>query len=449
MSMRRLLLPLLAALTCLVPALAGAEDARAAAKAPCIAGASGPTCHFWTAKTVFVADGDTIRVVLDGDRSRKVRTIRFTGINAMELSVYSSYPDRRRGSCMGLEATALAERYIKRSRGVVRLSAQNPASSTGGRLRRTVEVRVGGQWRDLGRILMEEGYALWLPNGTEWAHNREYSELAQAAAAARKNLYNPAACAGAPSPEAQLAVDVNWDADGNDEKNLNGEWVDIRNLGTTDVPLAGWWVRDSWLRFGAPKIPGFPFPSYAVVPAGGSVRLHVGCGENSPATPGRLFWCQKEVVFENVIGKGDVGDGAYLFDPRGNLRASMIYPCAGSCASALSGKVRVTVHPTTPESISVWNVSGEQVDLAGHVLKLHLSGKANQFIWGYPFGAGSVLAPGEALTVHPDGSPAGSTRTDRFLGLGPYRLTDGGNVVSLRSATDVVVACRAWGRSSC
>ncbi|HWT26066.1 MAG TPA: lamin tail domain-containing protein [Solirubrobacteraceae bacterium] len=447
--MRRLLLALLAAFTCLASALGAAEGAQAATKAPCIAGTAGPVCHFWTAKTVFVADGDTIRVVLDGDKRRKVKTIRFTGVNAMELSVYSSYPSRRRGSCMGLEATALVERYIKASRGVVRLSAQNPASSTGGRLRRTVEVRVAGRWQDLGRILMEAGYALWLPNGTEWARNREYNGLAQAAAAARKGLYDPAACAGAPSPEAQLAVDVNWDANGNDDKNLNGEWVDIRNLGTTDVPLGGWWLRDSWLRFGAPKIPGFVFPSYAVVPAGGSIRLYVGCGENGPANPGRFFWCQKEVVFENVTGKNDLGDGGYLFDPRGNLRSSMIYPCVASCVSALAGKVQITVHPTTPESISVTNVSGEQVDLAGNLLKLHLNGTASQFIWGYPFGAGSVLAPGESLTIHPDGSPAADTRLDRFLGLGPHRLTDGGNVVSLRSTTDVVVACSAWGRSHC
>ena len=126
--MRRLLLALLAAL--LLPVLAAAPAAQAQPRGPCIAGTNGPQCHFWTAKTTFVADGDTIRVRIDGQPGEK--TIRFTGINTMELSRYSKYPARRRGACMGLEATALVERYIKRSRGVVRLSAQNPGSRPAG-----------------------------------------------------------------------------------------------------------------------------------------------------------------------------------------------------------------------------------------------------------------------------------------------------------------------------
>jgi endonuclease YncB( thermonuclease family) len=422
-----------------------AADTAAARRAPCTEGAKAPKCTFQSARAVFIADGDTIRVRLGG----KLRNIRFTGINAMELTRYSKFPNRRRGACSGLEATALVERLIKRSKRIVRLSAQNPASRTGHRLRRAVAVRVNGRWVDLGRIVMEQGYALWLPNGAEWAHNREYHELAEQAAAARRGLYNPAACAGGPAPGAPLAVDVNWDADGMDEQNLNGEWVDIRNLGATDVSLAGWWVRDSWMRGAEKKVTGFVFPSYAVVPAGGSVRLYVGCGENTADRPGRFHWCQKDSVFENPDGRKGTGDGGYLFDPRGNLRASMTYPCAVACGSPLQGRVRLTVQPKTPETINVTNVSGEPVDLAGHLLKLHLKGMPRKFIWGYPFGAGSVLAPGETLQVHPDGSPERNSRLDRFLGRGQFVLTDGGNVVSLRTASDVVVACEAWGRSRC
>ena len=446
--MRRPLLALLATLASLLPLLAAAPGAQAATRGPCIAGAAGPTCHFWTGKVTFIADGDTIRVDLDDDGTSAEQTIRFTGINAMELTRYSKYPARRRGACMGLEATAFIERYIRQSRGIVRLSAQHPGSHSNKRLRRSVEVRVGGAWRDLSRLEMEAGLALWLPNGDEWAHNREYNELAEQAAAAHRGLYDPAACAGGPSPDAQLAVDVNWDADGPDQKNRNGEWVDIRNTGTTDVPLAGWWLRDSWLRISRDHIPGYIFPSYAVVPAGGSVRLYAGCGDDSPATPGRFHWCQPDSVFENADGKG-VGDGGYLFDPRGNLRASMIYPCRVACSSALSGKVRIDVHPTTPESIAITNVSGEAIDLAGSLLKLHLTGLRSTFIWGYPFGAGSVLQPGETLRVIPDGAPENSTRLERFLGRGPYILTDGGNVVSLRTANDFVIACQGWGTKHC
>jgi micrococcal nuclease len=447
--MRRLLLVALAAAASLVAGLAFAAGAEAADRGPCVPGQPRPICHFWTAKVTAISDGDTIRVDVHGDGTSAEKTIRFTGINAMELTRYSKYPARRRGACSGLEATAFIERYIKRAGRVVRLAAQNASSRSGHRLRRSVAVRVGGRWADLGRALLEQGHVLWLPNGDEWAHNREYHELAERAAVAKRNLYDPAACAGGPAQDAQLAVDVNWDADGTDQKNLNGEWVDVRNLGTTDVPLAGWWVRDSWLRYDARHVPGFQFPAYAVVPAGGSVRLHVGCGENSPDRPGHFYWCQKDSAFENPDGRRGLGDGGYLFDPRGNMRASTIYPCLAGCGSPLQGKVRVSVRPTTPESISIANVSAEPVDLAGNLLKLHLAGSRHQFIWGYPFGAGTVLAPGEALTVWPDGSPQRDTRLERHLARGPHVLTDGGNVVSLRTMTDIVVFCADWGRAHC
>src|SRR5918911_3344067 len=110
-----------------------AAAAGAASRGPCVPGTAGPTCELWSARTTFVADGDTIRVRIDGDRSGRVQTIRFTGINAMELHRYSSDPRKRRGDCHGVEATAVVEGLIRRAHGRVRLAAQSAASTTGGR----------------------------------------------------------------------------------------------------------------------------------------------------------------------------------------------------------------------------------------------------------------------------------------------------------------------------
>ena len=446
MGMRRLLLAVASALLACVSGLVAAPGASAADRGPCLDGGQGPACHFWTGKVTFVADGDTIDVDIDGDGTRAARTVRFTGVNAMELTRYSKYPSRRRGACHGLEATALVERYIKRSRGRVRLSAQNPGSTTGKRLRRSVAVRVGGRWTDLGRILMQEGRALWLPNPVENAHNLEYHTLAEQARLAGRNLYNPTLCGPGPSPEAQLKVSVHWDADGTDGSDLNGEWVDIRNSGATDVPLAGWWFRDSWLIYNARHVPGYEFGADAVVPAHGSLRLYVGCGTNGPQ---RQFWCQKSAVFENADFKRHSGDGGYLFDPHGDLRASSIYPCVVSCDDPLRGAVKLTVRPTTPESITVANVSGGPVDLSGYLVKLHLGGAADKFIFGHPLADGTVLAPGERLDLWMQDAPDGEGPLARSLRRGAFVLADGGNAVSLRSATDVQIACAAWGRSRC
>jgi endonuclease YncB( thermonuclease family) len=445
--MHRMLRGLAPLLLCLVTACLAAPAAHASFKAPCVAGTKGPACTFWDAKAVFIADGDTIRVKLDDDPKRAVQSIRFTGINAMELHRYSKYADRRVGECHGLEATALVERAVRRSHWRVRVAAQRPSSVSGHRLRRSVWVKVGGHWEDLAKLEMEAGLALWLPNGVEWAHNLEYHALAEQAAAAQRGLYDPDFCGAGPDQDLPISLSVNWDADGNDRQNKNGEWVDIRNTGARPLPLAGWWLRDSWLNYDAAHKPGYGFPAGTVVPAGGTLRLHMGCGANSAT---ELYWCQKTTVFENVTrGKVHLGDGGYLFDPQGDLRASTMYPCLSACSDPLAGLVRLSVHPTTPESITVTNVSAGPVDLGDHTLKLGLPSRRDAFIFGIPFSWGTVLQPGQSLVVDPGGQRGAGSTYLRFLGRGPYVLADGGGSVSLRTMTDMKTACVRWGRGRC
>ena len=433
--MRRGLIALAGALL----AATSTADTADAKRAPCREGTKQPLCTVQTAPAVFVADGDTIRVRLGG----RVRTVRFTGINAMELSRYSSNPRRRRGACHGLEATALVDRAIRRSGGRVRLLAQRLSSRANSRLRRSVWVRQGGRWRDLAALELRAGLALWLPNHIENAHNREYAVLAQRAAAARKGLYDPDACGGGPDQDLPITVSVNWDADGNDEQNLDGEWIEVHNGGGRDLSLGGWWVRDSFLRFGQDRVPGYRFPTSTVVPAGGTLRLRVGCGAGRAL---EQHWCLRETVFENVSsGFGTMGDGAYLFDPQGDLRAWQIYPCVVACSDPLAGRVGLQVQPRRDESISISNTSGAPVDLGGHLVKLHNAGKPDQFVFGYPFRHGTVLAPGETLRLDPGGSPGDDTRLVRHAGRGPYVLADGKGVVSLRTTDDLITACVRWG----
>jgi micrococcal nuclease len=448
--MRRITL-LLAAVLAGIIALGAAATANAQSKVPCIPGTSAPLCHVQTGKATFISDGDTIEVDIAGDGTGASKSIRFIGINAMELSRYSKYADRRRGVCHGLEAAALVEGYVKRSRWRVRLLSQAPNPTTGHRLRRSVFVKVGGKWTDLAKIVISEGHALWLPNGGEWAHNREYHLLAEQAAAAQKNLWNPAGCGVGPSPDAQLGVSVNWDADGDDNKNLNGEWVDIRNFGAAPVSLAGWWVRDSYLLYNKNHVPGFEFPSYAVIEPGGKARVHMGCGLNTPANPSTFYWCQPDTIFENVSwDRKAAGDGAYLFDPRGNLRKPGMYPCLSNCSDPLAGKVKLRAQPIgLDEMFTIQNLTDVPLDLDGYIVKLHLDGRNDRFIFGYTLGGDSTLAPGETLELHLQGPSSRNSRLAKHLGRNQYALKDSGNKVSLRTTSDIVVDCDAWGNSRC
>jgi endonuclease YncB( thermonuclease family) len=300
-----------AALTALL-ALALAAPAAEARSGPCLPGGDGPRCTFWTARVVHVHDGDTLEVKV---RGRTLR-IRVTGIQAMEQTVYSSYATRRRGECHAVAATNRFEQLIRRSRGVVRLAAQDRRSRSGSRWRRSVAVRSGGGWRDVGHVLVSEGHALWLTNPVEWAWNERYAAAAERAAAERLRLWHPDACGAGPSAQADLDVRVNWDADGVDVENPNGEWIRVVNRSDRDIALGGWWVRDSALR-------RFRFPGGAVAPADGSVTVRVGRGEQH----GNVFhWGLGEPAFENLAEDGrHVGDGGYLFDPDGDLRAFAMY----------------------------------------------------------------------------------------------------------------------------
>jgi endonuclease YncB( thermonuclease family) len=437
--MRRGLLALAGAL--LVAMLAA--DTAAARRAPCAEGAKRPLCTFEAARVVSVSDGDTIRVRLGG----RIQKVRFTGINAMELSRYSTRQSQRRGECHGREATAFVEQAIRRSRWRVRLAAQRLSSRAEGRLRRSVWVRQGGRWRDLARLELQAGHALWLPNSTENAHNREYAVLAQRAAAAGRNLYDPDHCGTGPAQDQPISVTVNWDADGNDDQNLNGDWVDIHNGGGRDLRLGGWWVRDSPLRAGKDRVPGYGFPDSTVVPAGGTLRVRVGCGVSDPL---EKHWCLNESAFEQVSsGFATMGDGAYLFDPQGDLRAWEIYPCLVACDDTLAGKVSLGAQPRRNEAMAITNTSGGTVDLGGHVVKVHLNGRPNHFVMGYFFRAGTILGTGETMRIDPGGSASDDTRLERHAGRGPHVMPDAGGVVSLRTTDDIVTACTAWGSGSC
>ena len=97
---------------------------------------------------------------------------------------------------------------------------------------------------------------------------------------------------------------------------IEGEYAEIVNPSEAAVPLEHWWFRDSGLR-------RYTFPAGAVVPPGGHVTLWMGAGTD---TPDSFHWGLTTPPLDNVRVDGHgMGDGGYLFDPRGNVRAWMIY----------------------------------------------------------------------------------------------------------------------------
>jgi endonuclease YncB( thermonuclease family) len=404
-----------------------------AATGPCGVGADSPTCSLWNGKVTFIGDGDTVSVKLDGHKDDPPVHVRITGIQAMEEHVYTDRPQDRQGECHANEATARLEYLVGLSRGRVQLAAIDPSSHSGSRLRRQVRVNINGTWRDAGRILMGEGHALPLANRVEWAWNASYSVLAQRAAADHIGLFNPYYCGPGPSDLASLRVWVNSNPHGTDSRDANGEWVKVKNLDPVNpVGLGSWWIRDSALR-------RYTFPATAVVPPGGTITLFVGSGGE---TTSDFFWGIRGGAFDNAgPNTHGGGDGAYLFDPEGDLRAWMIYPCRAGCADPLQSALKVAVHPSGHEYADVKNVSSSPVNLEGYRLAIG--------DYGYAFPPGSVLQTGETLRVNVRGNPEEDTPLVKHWGLTTGIFPNAGGSARVSTFDDIVLDCDSWGTGSC
>ena len=420
-------MPRLLASLIVVLALAALPAAAEARTGSCLAPGVKALCTVWTGKVTFIGDGDTIYVDVKGDRTTKSVHVRMTGFNAMEQSVYSSSPSRRRGECHALEATSRLEQLIRGSRGRVRLAAQNPASHSRLRPRRAIAVRIGGRWRDVGTMMLAEGHALWLPNRQEWAWNSGYSTLAEQAAARRIGLWNPIHCGAGPADASPLRVLVNPY-----EGQRDREWIRVRNLDpVNEVHLGGWWVRDSALR-------RYVFPDWATLPPGESLTVSTLKGDD---TWTEFFWYQKAPIFENPGGEKSMGDGAYLFDPQGDLRAWMTYPCRTDCTDPYQGALAIDANPRGSENVTVRNTSPTAIDLDGYWLESPP--------YRYAFPRDSVLEPGEELRVEVRGDPIEDSRLEKHWGRSSSILNNSGDRVRISSFRGVVLACYAYGSASC
>jgi len=381
----------------------------------------------WHGRVTSFDDGDTIKVDIAGDGTKAAKRVRLTGIQAMEQSVYSNTPSKRRGECHSLEATARLEQLIRRSHRRVRLYARFASSHANTRLRRSLSVKVHGHWRDAGAIMLREGHALWLPQFIETRTNAHYAKLAQQAALKQVGIWNPTYCGAGPNEGVPLRVTVNPKHTGGD-LDVPGEWVRIRSFASVPVPLGGWWVRDSGLR-------RYTFPHGTILPPNGALTLHVGSGTNHGSD---LFWGVHTLVFEDP----PLGDGAYLFDPQGDLRAYMTYPCRVACTDLYQSAVALSATARgNDESITLRNVSSAGVDLDGYRLE--------NPPYKYVFGTNAALAPGEAMTLEVEGSPSADTRLVKHWGKSKRILDDTGDVVRLESFRGITLDCLAYGNARC
>jgi endonuclease YncB( thermonuclease family) len=397
---------------------------------PCFPGATGAPCHFRMAKVTYVGDGDTVTVHQDGDPRGRQYQIRFDAVQAMELTRYSPKPSNWRGQCHAVNAAQRVNQLIRGSHNRVRLSAQVLRTDKEGRLTRWIAVRKGGRWQDLGEILMREGRTLFMNDVFDTAWNQRYDVLGQQAAQKHLNMWNTTACGAGPQQNLPVRVWAQSDPFGADTS--NGEWIKVQNRSATEtLDLSRWWVRDAMLR-------RFTFPAGTRVAPGDTVTVHVGSGQN---TVRDFFWGLNITIFENGGDARNLGDGAYLFDPQGDLRAWMLYPCLVACSDPNEGALDVSADARRTERVTVHNHSGSPIDLYGYALTVSRQ--------QYAFPEGTVIQPGGTITVYMQGDPADDTATTLHVGQHGLVMPNSGGWAAVTTFSEIKLACDSWGDGSC
>ncbi|MFV2040010.1 MAG: lamin tail domain-containing protein, partial [Acidimicrobiales bacterium] len=367
----------------------------------------------WTGKVIRVIDGDTFDVRLN---SGAVQTIRLAGINTNET--------KREPKCWADQATKRLKKLIGGK--TVKLRARNANSKAQGRPFRHVFV---GKI-NVAKKLLKEGYGVPFVLTQETDFIDDYVAAFYKAFDARRRIHNPNACGAGPAANIEMLVSGN--ADGPDVENLNGEYVQIRNNGTSTLSLAGWSMHDSATDY-------YTFPASASIPPGGVLRVHAGSGNDSA---GHLYMGFKKPIYSNI-------DGAFLLDPDGDMRAFQNWPCDGICrGGALPRLVIDEVQYDGPgndsenpnvEWVRIRNVGTGAVDLRdwSFVTKPYVIYSATS----------RVLRHGETLTLYiGEGT---NTPTTMYWGKTKSILNNEGDSIALVSPAGDVAACRAWGDDTC
>lgn len=234
-----------------------------------------------------VVDGDTIEVILDGEKYE----LRYIGIDAPES-----------GSPYAEEAREANKNLVENQ--IIELEKDVTDRDQFGRLLRYVFLTDG-------RFVNSELAGMGLVRAVVFPPDINYQEVIESKTNLAKNagigLWD-----SSPTPTTELDIDQGiqiqvdptcsqFNAPGNDNQNKNEEFVCIRNLSNQNIDLLDWQIHDEYGW-------SYHFPAFSL--EGNSiVQIFTGCGTN---TMQELFWCKDETAVWN-----NDGDCVFLIDADG------------------------------------------------------------------------------------------------------------------------------------
>ena len=391
-----------------------------------------------TGRVLVVADGDTFRFIPEGETDYV--TVRLLGVNTPEVRGFNN-KHFDTDMCGGEASTNVLKSVLKPGT-QVQLRSLDPLSESLGRIQ-----RYAFAWNplteqydiDVQAIVAQSGLAMWFTVKNEAALSYQYRVMIAQTQLEKRGIWNPLYCGPLEQPAANISVIVNWDASGNDNENINGEFITVRNIGDQDVNLSGWLLRDSSLTA------WFYFPEGTFIAPNDFRVVHAGQGINGQPNSRDLYMMSETALFPNIQPGKFLGDGAYLLDRNTAMRTYYEYPCVLDCSDPMQGVLRISdvnavataktlAKRANQEYIRIKNDGTEPALLDGYYLRRGLS--------TYPFLANTVIAPQKTLTVRiGKGTP---TRSTQYWGRSTTLLNDSKDRVELMSNRNVTISAKAW-----
>ena len=241
-----------------------------------------------------VIDGDTIVVSFP---NQTVATIRLLGIDCPETSIQNNIPNEYQNitnlSCLtffGLKAKQYVSSLINNSQITITFDNQTTRKDMYNRFLCYVSV---GQI-NINAKLLEEGYARVYTLET-FSKKSDFLAIQHDSIDLSKGLWNCSKTLHV------LTIDqVHYNAEGNDEENLNDEYVVLVNTNEKSLDLTGWSIQDEHgNRFDFPI--GFRLYPFT------SVTLYTGQGINMTTA---LYWHHETPVWNND------GDTVFVYNEK-------------------------------------------------------------------------------------------------------------------------------------
>jgi micrococcal nuclease len=256
-----------------------------------------------------VSGGDSLTI----DRPAGSEPVRLMGITAMEP-----------GDCMSAESSDRLRQLLE-GRAVILVPDETERDAHNRLLR---YVWVDDQF--VNETLVAEGLVLARNNEPDSVLGEVLDAAQRRAQSEHLGMWATDAC-GTESETSIVITHVRYDASGDDNANLNGEYLMIRNESPGPVDLSAWTLKDDSASH------RYTFPVGFALLASEQVKVMTGCGVDTPTD---LYWCNTD----SAVWNND-GDTAFLLDPSENIHTS--YPYEGTPPPTTTTRAPTTTIATT------------------------------------------------------------------------------------------------------